>query len=98
MFTDRADAGRQLALALAHHAGEDAVVVALPRGGVPLGWEVARHLGLPLDIRCPHKIGAPHNPEYAIAAVTEDGVLLYDPATLEDVGITARELERLKDR
>jgi putative phosphoribosyl transferase len=97
MFTDRQHAGRRLARALEHYAGRDAVVVALPRGGVPLGAEVAHHLRLPLDIRMPHKIGAPLNPELAIAAVTEDGVLLYDPLVLDEFGLTEEQLEALKD-
>lgn len=73
-FHDRADAGQQLARALSaryrHRAG---VVYALPRGGVVLGAEVARALGMPLDLIIARKVGHPYNPEYAIAAVTEGG-------------------------
>lgn len=75
-FSDRRDAGARLATALARYGHEDAVVYALPRGGVVLGVEMARHLGLPLALIIPRKIGHPGNPEYAICAVTEDGELV----------------------
>jgi len=73
-FRDRADAGRRLAVALAHLGrGADLLVLALPRGGVPVAAEVARTLGAPLDLCFAHKIGAPHNPEFAIGSVAETG-------------------------
>ena len=76
MFINRTDAGRQLARALAKYRGKNAVVYALPRGGVVLGYEVAKVLALPLDLVIARKIGHPHNPEYAVCAVTEDGALI----------------------
>lgn len=73
-FRDRAEAGRLLAAALAHLAGRgDLLVLALPRGGVPVAAEVAGALAAPLDVWFAHKIGAPHNPEFAIGSVTEAG-------------------------
>jgi predicted phosphoribosyltransferase len=73
-FRDRTDAGRRLAAVLAHLGrGGDLLVLALPRGGVPVAAEVARALGAPLDIWFAHKIGAPHNPEFAIGSVAETG-------------------------
>ncbi len=75
-FTDRADAGRQLAAAVKPYRSGSGVVYALPRGGVVLGAEVARALGLPLDLLLPRKIGHPDNPEYAIAAMTESGEMI----------------------
>ena len=72
-FADRTDAGRQLAEALKRFRGQEAVVYALPRGGVVLGVEVAAALQLPLDLIIPRKIGHPLSPEYAICAVSEDG-------------------------
>lgn len=74
-FRDRADAGRQLGQALQKYAGKDAIVYALPRGGVALGVEVAAALHAPLDLVIPRKIGHPMQPEYAIAAVAESGAL-----------------------
>ncbi|MDP2648402.1 MAG: phosphoribosyltransferase family protein, partial [bacterium] len=79
MFDDRRDAGRRLAEALlayrlpAQAGGKDAVVVGLPRGGVAVAAEVARILGLPLDIIAVRKIGHPGAPEYALGAVDETG-------------------------
>lgn len=77
-FIDRQDAGRQLAKALRKYRGEDTVVYALPRGGVVVGFEVARELKAPLDLVITRKIGHPDNPECAVCAVTEEGVLLCD--------------------
>ena len=62
MFKDRIQAGRRLAGALAHHAGEGTIVLALPRGGVPVAAEVADALGAPLDLVMVRKIGAPGHP------------------------------------
>ena len=76
MFEDRADAGRQLAKRLAPYAGQAAIVLALPRGVVTLGHEIAQALSLPLDIVVTRKIGHPKNPEYAICAVDEKGTLI----------------------
>jgi putative phosphoribosyl transferase len=77
-FDDRVDAGRKLALALSGYRGKDLVVLAIPRGGVVVGYEVARELGAPLDVVIPHKIRAPGNPELAIGAVTQDGTTILD--------------------
>ncbi len=78
LFRDRVDAGRRLGDALADFAGKNAIVLAIPRGGVVVGFEVARALILPLDVIIPRKIGAPDNPELAIGAMTEDGTLILD--------------------
>jgi len=75
-FENRTDAGRQLGHALARYRGSPGVVFPLPRGGVTLGVEVARILGMPIDLVIPRKIGHPLNPEYAICAVTEAGELV----------------------
>ena len=80
MFKDRSDAGRQLAEKLAPYRGKHAVVLALPRGGVVTGFEIARALALPLDIIAVRKVGAPDNPEYAIGAVGADGTAILNDA------------------
>lgn len=72
-FRNRREAGQKLAQALARYRGRDGIVYPLPRGGVVLGVEIARALGMPLDLVIPRKIGHPYNPEYAICAVTEHG-------------------------
>ncbi len=75
MFQDRKEAGRLLAEELSQYAGQDAVVYALPRGGVVLGYEIAKFLRVPLELVIARKIGHPENPEYAVAAITEKGEL-----------------------
>jgi len=73
-FSDRTDAGYRLGAALDYLRGRaDLLVLALPRGGVPVAAEVARALGAPLDLCFAHKIGAPDNPEFAVGSVTEAG-------------------------
>ncbi|VVB69561.1 Phosphoribosyl transferase domain protein [uncultured archaeon] len=79
-FKNRAEAGRQLAAVLAKYRGEDIVVYALPRGGVVLGYEIAKSLGAPLDLVITRKIGYPGNEECAVCAVAEDGHMICDRA------------------
>lgn len=79
-FKDRKEAGDRLAQRLAGKYGSEAgVVYALPRGGVVLGAEIAQRLHMPLDLVIARKIGHPHNPEYAIGAVTEGGEPVSNP-------------------
>ena len=77
-FSNRVDAGKRLASALTDFSGKNGIVLAIPRGGVVVGFEIARALVLPLDVIIPRKIGAPGNPELAIGAVTEDGTAILD--------------------
>lgn len=70
-FENRRDAGRQLAARLAHYGDRKPVVLALPRGGVPVGYEIAKALKAPLDILLVRKIGAPGQPEFGIGAVVD---------------------------
>jgi predicted phosphoribosyltransferase len=74
-FKDRYEAGRELAEALAQHKKEDVVIYALPRGGVILGYEVAKRLEAPLEVIITRKVGHPFSPEYGICAVAEDGCI-----------------------
>ncbi len=90
MFRDRVDAGRRLAVRLAHLPPDTTVVLALPRGGVVVGAEIARRLGCPLDVLIVRKLGAPGKPELAIGAVT-DGT---EPTTtLNDDVIAAQRVD-----
>lgn len=100
MFTDRIDAGRRLAEALAGRTSTGApavrlpagtLVLGVPRGGVIAAAEVARALGLPLDVEVVRKIGAPGNPEYAIAAVDADGELIAGEGLAADAEYLHRE-------
>ena len=73
LFTDRTEAGAQLAAHLAHLRGRNALVIGIARGGMPIAREVARRLGADLDVLVVRKLGAPGNPELAIGALTADG-------------------------
>lgn len=86
MFRDRTEAGRQLAQALSVKSIPDPVVLALPRGGVPVAAEVARALKAPLDLLLVRKIGAPFQRELAVAAVAEGGALAINEDVLDAVG------------
>jgi predicted phosphoribosyltransferase len=81
-FPNRREAGRELARQLAHYKGRrDLVVLALPRGGVPVGYEIARELAAPLDVFVVRKLGLPEHPEFAIGAIASGGVrILNDEA------------------
>jgi len=95
-FANRQEAGRKLAEALEPFRGQAGVVYALPRGGVPLGREVARRLGMPLDILIPRKIGHPMQPEYAICAVPEQGQRVCNPR--EEASVDPQWLAAAEDR
>jgi putative phosphoribosyl transferase len=94
-FVDRHDAGRQLAAALERFRAADPVVVAIPRGGVPVAAEIATALEAPLDVIMVRKIGAPWQPEYAIGAVAEGGVRIAAERELSMLGIDHPDLEAL---
>ena len=81
-FLNRADAGRRLASHLTHLVRDHPLVLAVPRGGVPVAAEVAAELGLPLDVLVVRKLGVPSNPELAMGAVGEEGVRVLDDAVL----------------
>lgn len=107
LFADRADAGRQLAEALAPYAGDPAVVVlALPRGGVPIGHAIARRIGAPLDVYVVRKLGVPGHEELAMGAVAGDGTCIVDEELIDNLGIgqatlhavVARELDEVRRR
>jgi putative phosphoribosyl transferase len=88
-FRDRASAAALLAERFAGAGIEEgALVLAIPRGGVPIGAVIARQLGLELDIIVAHKLGAPGNPEFAIGAATSDGTILVEPWAQAEPGVT----------
>lgn len=94
-FADRRDAGRQLAARLRPLAGENPIVVGLPRGGIPVAAEVAAALDAPLEFLAVRKLGAPHNPEYGIGAVAEGGTRIYDPQAVAALGVDRATLESI---
>lgn len=87
-FSDRIDAGKRLASALKKLTFKDGIVLAIPRGGVVVGFEIAQALSLSLDVIIPRKVGAPNNPELAIGAMTEDGTIILDSNLVAYLGVT----------
>jgi predicted phosphoribosyltransferase len=87
-FDDRSDAGRSLAAALAHYGGrDDVVVLALPRGGVPVGYEVATALGADLDVIVVRKLGAPGQEELALGAIAAGGTIVLNDDVVHGLGV-----------
>jgi predicted phosphoribosyltransferase len=97
-FSDRMEAGKQLASALADFADKNAIVLAIPRGGVVVGCEISKALNLPLDVIIPHKIGAPDNPELAIGAVTEDGTIILHENLVAYIGVPKSYIKEESER
>lgn len=97
-FTDRTDAGRQLAARLTGLKGQDVVVLGLPRGGVPVAAQVADALDAPLDICLVRKLGVPYQPELAMGAIGEDGVRVLNDRVLADAGVSAAALAEVETR
>jgi putative phosphoribosyl transferase len=96
IFNDRADAGRQLAAALLEFAGRsDAIVLALPRGGVPVGFALAQELRLPLDVFLVRKLGVPGQEELAMGAVASGGVRVVNGEVVRELNISPAQLERV---
>jgi len=91
-FVDRADAGWQLAERLDSYRGADVVVLGLPRGGVPVAYQVATALDAPLDVIVVRKLGVPFQPEVAMGAIGEDGVRILDQSTIRRAGVSDAEL------
>src|SRR4051812_47956475 len=88
LFNNRRDAGRQLGKRLTVYAGRsDVLVLALPRGGVPVAAEVARELQAPLDVFLVRKLGVPTHPELAMGAIAEGGVEVLSDDLIRDIGI-----------
>lgn len=98
-FRDRRDAGRQLAKLLKQYAGRpDVLVLALPRGGVPVGFEVARALDAPLDVLLVRKLGVPGHQELAMGAVASGGVRVLNRSVVEHLNVQPRAIERVTTR
>jgi putative phosphoribosyl transferase len=94
LFRDRRDAGKYLAGKLEEYANrDDVVVLALPRGGVPVAYEIAKSLGAPLDIFIVRKLGAPMYEELAMGAIASGGVRVLNEDVIENLGITPEMIE-----
>jgi putative phosphoribosyl transferase len=96
IFNDRNDAGRRLAERLESLRGEDVVVLGLPRGGLPVAFEVARTLDAPLDVIVVRKLGVPYQPELALGAIGEGGVRVLDERITGQVRLPTEELAEVE--
>jgi predicted phosphoribosyltransferase len=97
-FTDRIDAGQRLASRLGHLRGANVVVLGLPRGGVPVAFEIATALGAPLDVIMVRKLGLPHQPELAMGAIGEGGVRVINDEVVLRAAITEPEIAYVEER
>jgi putative phosphoribosyl transferase len=94
IFRNREEAGCQLALKLQHYRGRpDAIILALPRGGVAVGYQISLALHVPLDVFLTRKIGAPGNPEYALGAVGETGHVYLNPDAVAEFDLTEEDIK-----
>lgn len=96
MFADRVEAGQRLAGSLERFRGSDAVVLGLPRGGVPVAREVAAALGLPLDVIVVRKLGTPGHRELAMGAIGEGDVRILNDTVVDMVDVTAAEIDAVE--
>src|SRR5512140_260714 len=96
-YRNRIDAGRVLAGHLKQYKASDAIVYAVPRGGVPVAIEVAKKLGIELDVIVSRKIPIPYNTEAGYGAVTEDGAIVLNEPLVERLGLTRQQIERHAD-
>ena len=97
-FADRTEAGRVLAAQLSHYANRsNLVVLGIPRGGVQVAFEIAKHLCAPLDVFLLRKLGAPGEEELAFGAIASGGIRVLDHETINALGISEQEIERVTD-
>lgn len=95
-FKNREEAGRRLVERLIQHRGDPtAIILALPRGGVAVGYQLSLGLHLPLDVFIARKLGAPDNPEYALGAVGETGTIYLNPDAIAVYNLSGEEIENL---
>lgn len=97
-FIDRVDAGRRLGARLQHLRGDHVVVLGLPRGGVPVAYEVAKALDAPLDVIVVRKLGVPAQPELGMGAIGEDGVRIINEEVMRLAGVSDGELAEVETR
>ena len=96
-FADRSEAGRALARALAGYRGRDVLVLGLPRGGIPVAYQVAGALGAPLDVLVVRKLGVPYQPELAFGAIGEGGVRVLNDRVLRRIEVSVENLAAVED-
>ncbi len=95
LYKDRYDAGRQLAEKLLRYKDENPVIIALPRGGVVLGYEVAKMLHAPLDVIVARKLSAPFRPEFGFGAIAPNGIKVLNPESIIYLGLNERDIDEI---
>ncbi|MDI9568956.1 MAG: phosphoribosyltransferase [Bacillota bacterium] len=88
LFADRYDAGRRLAEKLSHYQGKNPLILAVPRGGIPVAYEILQVTGGRLDLVIPRKLSAPQNPELALGAVAPDGTVVLEERIIRKLGVS----------
>lgn len=97
-FKDRKDAGEKLAERLLHLKGQDCLVLAIPRGGVPVGSAIAQTLGAPLDLIIPRKLPIPYEPEAGFGAISEDGSMVLNEPLVKRLGISQAQIDAISQK
>ncbi len=99
LYADRAEAGRVLASRLRGFSGDpDAIILALPRGGVPVGFEISRQLNLPLDVMIVRKLGVPGQEELAMGAIASGNVVVLNRVLIRQLRIAEEDIQRIIER
>ena len=93
IFKNRTDAGAQLAQKLLEYEVQNPLVLALPRGGVPVGYEVASRINAPLDTIVARKVGVPFNPEFGVGAIAPGEVVVLDDTSIQSLGLQKKDLD-----
>lgn len=96
MFYDRSDAGKKLAEKLLEYKNKNVIVLAIPRGGVPVAYEIAKELNAKLDILVSRKLPLPQDPEAGFGAISETGDVVLKPETISYFGISKKEIEKIE--
>lgn len=97
LFKDRNDAGKKLAKKLSKFKEQNLIVLSLPRGGVPIGWQIAKKLHAPLDVLVVRKLGAPSNPEFGIGAIA-DGVRVLDEIAVKNLKLSRQDINNIESK
>jgi len=98
IFPDRRQAGRRLAELLLTYRGQDCIVLGIPRGGVPVGYEISQALGCPLDVIVPRKLPVPWSPEAGFGAIMPDGTRVLNERMVRELRLPAQEIDAIAAR